>query len=646
MMLFSLVSCEPDPAEIPFEVADENFSRMLLERYDSDHNGVFTYEELTAITELNIKTDEIVDIGEIRKMPELISLICRGSRPGSGRLEHLDLSGNPKLTILNCDNNHIQSLDLSGTPKLQQLSVSCNPIRASLDVSSCPDLATLNATGCSYLEKIIVSADQFDWAKREVQINPGTTIVLDPNYDIPIPDANFKKYLITNFDTNGDGQISVFETDTITEIIVCTDDIQTLSGIRFFENLERLDCSGSGLVDQGPSSGKLTELDISYNKKIKYLRCSYNRLTYLDISKERRLETVYCDHNDLQSITILEAISLRTLDCSYNDLTDLSGLGLLMSLNCEHNHISSLDLSRCSWLHTLNCSGNDITVLDVSNNSNLKEIQCDNIPPFPDTNFQAMMLLYDRDGDGFISLAEASKIAAISVNTDDIATLSGLEWLVNLKYLCCVGSGYNGDGGEYGKLTALDLSKNHKLNHLICAYNHIRELDVSNNPYLLGLDCSANEITTLDISRNEQLKELDCHDNDLTSLVVDNNRFLQKLFCQGNGLHLLDVSKNPNLGTLNCATNKISSLSFAPSPSLWKVNCCDNLLSSLELIDFRCLESLLCSGNQLTLLDVSDALSLLELDCRRNPLLTEIRLKTGQTITSFLYDSDISIVYK
>ena len=78
---------------------------------------------------------------------------------------------------------------------------------------------------------------------------------------VDIPDANFKTYLLENFDKNKDGRISVAEAKKIKKIDCTNKDIESLMGIQQFSNLTSLVCSNN----------RLDEVDVSYNKKISWL---------------------------------------------------------------------------------------------------------------------------------------------------------------------------------------------------------------------------------------------------------------------------------------------------------------------------------------------------------------------------------------
>lgn len=134
-----------------------------------------------------------------------------------------------------------------------------------------------------------------------------------------------KSYLISFYDADEDGEISLDEAETVTTIDVAgLSGITTLSDISYFTNLTTLDCSGTDV----------TEIDLSSN----------TALQYLDISDT--------------SISVL----------------DLSGCKNLTTLDVSNTSISVLDVSDCGDLETLDISNTSITTLDLSNCLNLQTI--------------------------------------------------------------------------------------------------------------------------------------------------------------------------------------------------------------------------------------------------------------------------------
>ena len=174
--------------------------------------------------------------------------------------------------------------------------------------------------------------------------------------------------------------------------------------------------------------------------------------------------------------------------------------------------------------------------------------------PFKDANFKTYCVQnFDKDGDGEISITEASNIIEIFVSTENIEfeSLEGIEFMPNLRYLSC----YDKSDSNKGKLTSLDVSKNTALTYLRCSGNQLTKLDVSKNTALTTLYCPNNQLTSLDVSKNTELTTLWCQDNQLTDLDVSKNMTLTSLNCSSNQLTSLDVSKNTALTRLYCYSN-------------------------------------------------------------------------------------------
>lgn len=88
------------------------------------------------------------------------------------------------------------------------------------------------------------------------------------------PDATFRGYVLTEFDTNNDGILSQAELDVVTDIDVSNKDIADLKGIECFKKLNRLYCRNN----------QLTALDLSHNTALTKLYCQKNKLTSPDLT--------------------------------------------------------------------------------------------------------------------------------------------------------------------------------------------------------------------------------------------------------------------------------------------------------------------------------------------------------------------------
>lgn len=280
---------------------------------------------------------------------------------------------------------------------------------------------------------------------------------------------------------------------------------------------------------------------------------------------------------------------------------------------------------------------------------------------FADANFKAYCVEnFDTDGDGEISHAEAKEVTNINIDTENIASLEGIAYFDNLTVLIC-----DGTSGAFGQLTELDLSHNTALTSLDCRNNQIKSLDLSNNvelmtlycdaneltflglsnnPALTDLSCSYNQLTSLDLRNNVSLEYFNCCDNRLSSLDVSKNTLLKELYCLSNQLVNLELSHNTALTSMRCAYNELTSLDVSRNTALTELNCRSNHLTSLDVSHNTALVELNCCSNEMTSLDVSQNSVLIDLRCFSNPPLREIWLKTGQTISTFDYDTDVATI--
>lgn len=452
-----------------------------------------------------------------------------------------------------------------------------------------------------------------------------------PGGNINIPDANFKSYCVANFDRNNDGELSYLEAQDINTITCSYMNISSLEGIEYFYCLTELDCSHNSLTsldtrnnsalkslnccDNNLSSlnvpsnsvlnelicanNQLTTLDVSNNTALTILACDGNQLTYLNVSNNTALECLYCHGNQLKTLDINSNTALTTLECWENLLTtlNLSNNTQLAYLECSYNQLTSLDISNNHALKTLYCGGNLLAALDISNNTALTILWC---------------------GENQLTTLNVS-------NKTALATL------------------YCNDN----LLTSLNTTNTKALSTLVCDNNQLASLNIGSNIALTTLHCYKNQLTALDVSNNTALKDLHCNNNQLNALDISNNTELSTLICSENPLNNLDISNNTSLISLHCELNHLSSLNVSNNAALKELNCGNNQLTVLDVGNNTELNILYCHFNYLTSLDVSKNIALTKLYCQQSPYLTEIWLKTGQTIHDFIYDASVvTVKYK
>ncbi len=217
----------------------------------------------------------------------------------------------------------------------------------------------------------------------------------------------------------------------------------------------------------------------------------------------------------------------------------------------------------------------------------------------PDEHFRAWVLWnYDADRDGRLSAQEAAAIRVIELNTDETASLEGIQHFPALVKIHAEGS-LNG-GNPKGRLTTLDLSGNPRLDMLYLPHNQITGLDLSPVPLLTRLEVPYNLLTSIDLS------------------------------------HL------PRLNLLSLTANRLTSLDTRGLNGLDELHCDANPLTDLQL-DNAVLRYLDCSGTLLTVLDLRKCPKLNELDCTGCPNLTPVRLSRGQVLGTLRKDDHTTL---
>lgn len=514
-----------------------------------------------------------------------------------------------------------------------------------------------------------------------------------PDFALKFKDEEFQRFLKERCDTNHNGKLDAQELN-ITEMTIPDDyKIKNLEGIRFFEDLEKLDCHGIGLTTLNVSMNfKLMALDVSRCYQLKQLNCSVNQLVELDVKNQTNLTLLDCHHNELTELDVSRNQNLASLTCDGNQLTtlDLRKNTSLSHLSCAENRLACVDFShmvgsninadgnrhpiavltdRTFDLNTLpgfdvskatNWYGGSVpgsgTILRVEDGKNEVSYQYDcgkgvnptfifetslpiNEKNFPDPNFRNYIQTYKAGGRNVLTVEEQRKVDTIDVKGWNISNLKGIEAFPNLKELNC----------ENNSIQKLDLRQNPKLKTLRCNKNQLTQLDLSKNPDIDYLICSDNRLEQLDVSHLKDLVTLDCSHNDLEQLDVRNCRFLETLYCSSNRLTELDadVTHKSRLVSVECQKNQLTTLILGENKGLKKLNCANNQLTQLNLNNMISLKELNCFNNQLTVLDVSDSPELTILWLKNNHL-TSLNLDNNPnlnfTYTDF-YNSDFNNVY-
>ena len=313
--------------------------------------------------------------------------------------------------------------------------------------SSGGDLVSLEVKGASASDGILsvtISAKNLDKnfivgsldASVVVKISSESRQVMSEYVDLTPAGEEFSfiSYLLTNFDSDGDGQPN--DMDKAKSLTIPS------MGLTYIDDIL---AQMPALTHVQCAYNKLTSLDFSNNPCLEYLNCSGNQLTSLNLSKNTELTTLKCAKN--QSATFALDLSnnpkLASLDIGGSKMTSLVVINTaLKTLYCDNLGLTSLIVSDNTALTSLSCSSNSLTTLDVSTNSALTYMLC---------TFNSLTNL-------------------------DVSKNSALTTLI------CTGN----------RLTSLDLSANSALTYLSCDNNNLTSIDLSKNENLTHVDLFEN----------------------------------------------------------------------------------------------------------------------------------------------------------
>lgn len=274
-------------------------------------------------------------------------------------------------------------------------------------------------------------------------------VVLQVNSQIVnIPDANFKVALINQgVDINSDGNIQVTEAAVPTILYLEYSNIQDITGIQSFVNLNYLQADHNSIFNANLSGlNNLIRINLNFNFP----------LNSINVSGCNNLEELLLFECNLNTLNISSLGNLRIVSCSENNLTNISITNCinLKELYCGSNNLSFLNVSEFSNLEILVCRINNITSIDLSNSPNLKLLDC------------SMNSLTN------LNVNNCSQIERLECVSNNLSVLN----LPSLPFITDLFCGSN-------NLTSLDLSSCPSLVTLLCSFNNLTSLFLKNGAY-------------------------------------------------------------------------------------------------------------------------------------------------------------------
>lgn len=448
-------------------------------------------------------------------------------------------------------------------------------------------------------------------------------------YPAVIPDKVLKTYIMTNFDTNKDGEISKEEAEAVKAIELTGSEIASIDGLEYFPNLETVDFTTHRLLKADFSQCyALKELNLSSGaglssvvlpaslEELSIMQC--NKLKKIDLSAAPNLKNLYASNSgfvvapDLSKNTKLESVGFgaakfSTIDVSKN--TELKSLNVggdvFNSLDVTNNPkltdlsvtgtITALDLTKSAQLEVLNISNTKISEIDVTNCPYLRSIDFGSTP------------IVEIDLSRNLLLTSASAYLANSLKTvwlshgQTIESTSNIESFIQYKdyeagpdaianiedeayktYLLTFDK--NGDG----KLDKAEVEAITEINIKGLGIKSLKGVEYVNFTNVRKLDCSDNELTELPIAGFfANLEEIDFSNNKLAGnielkkctklrILKGSNNLLDEVSFSNSVLESVDLSNN-QLTRFMCSNN---------TSTLKSVNVANNLLN--ESSGFSC----------------------------------------------------------
>lgn len=264
---------------------------------------------------------------DVSNRPSLEEAICNDNQ-----LVRLDINNNGKMSALYASNNQLTSLNLTGTYityKEIENNVCTVPANKCVRIIYLDDLAgdfdktNVRSINGGKIKGNTIEVDLYsnqvtyyyfcgngdtigfkillDWVGEE------TDVAINENY---FPDANFRDYvskLDGRIDGRRDGALDKKES-ALTEVNISNLTIRDLEGIKYFTELEKLDCT----------QNRLWDLNLSRNIKLKQLHCENNILTQLNLENQVDLEFLDCSNNRLTCLNLPSMPNLKEFKADGN----------------------------------------------------------------------------------------------------------------------------------------------------------------------------------------------------------------------------------------------------------------------------------------------------------------------------------------
>ena len=277
---------------------DPNFRAYVKEAFDTDKNGTLDEDEILVARNIWADERDIYSLDGIEYLTEL-----RGLYASHNHLTKLDLSKNQQITGVWVAYNDFTSLDFSSTPSLEWVYCFYCPYLTNLDVTGNPKM--------SYIECNSSPVGNLDLSKNPVLehlmcCDCGMT-ELDLSHNPNMQHLDCMLNDLTELDVTVCPKMK--RLDTYGNQKLGAVDVSKCPGLQSFS------CAQTGATKVDVSKNpQLTKLVVSYN----------NNLKKIDISHNPKLEVLQCQNTAIKELDLSNNHYVRFLWAFYNSLTKLN----------------------------------------------------------------------------------------------------------------------------------------------------------------------------------------------------------------------------------------------------------------------------------------------------------------------------------
>lgn len=332
----------------------------------------------------------------------------------------------------------------------------------------------------------------------------------------------------------------------------------------------------------------VTNVDVSKNTKLEYLRCGGKISKLKTSTKNKKLNTV----------EVYGDSKLKTLN--------LSKLNNLSSVNVTNAKIpmKNIKVKKASQIKSMTYANGPTTAVDFSKYKGLTNV------------------IVGGKKVTSVKVSSNKKLQYLSVNSTKVKTINTSK-NTNLSSLYVNGN---------NNITAISVSGLSKLESL-SAYNNaaLKSITFKGNNKLTALSLSGNKnLSSLDISSLTKLGSLDVSSNALTKLDISKNKNLNSLYADHNKITAFNISENDNLRYISLIDNKLQTVTLTNLSQLYQINLRENTITTIKMDNLPLLNTLrIKNNNKPVAINLTNMKHALRVSCTRAATIT---LDEGQYV--------------